>query len=105
MAFRKAIGAEAFELLEDTLGEFQRIAALLHALKQLGLEFRDIALGLEGRHGPAQLIGLRGREACAYDGDAHSLLLKQRDTERLAEHPFQLFGTDRIPPHGPPVGG
>ena len=83
MAFGKAIGAEAFELPEDALGEFLRIATVLHALKQLGPEFRDVALGLEGRHGAAQLIGLRGRKSCAFDGDAHSLLLKQRDTERL----------------------
>ena len=68
------------------------IAALQHALEELGLEFRDVALELEGRHGAAQLIGLGGREACAFDGDAHRLLLEQRHAERLAEHPFQLFG-------------
>ena len=66
------------------------IATALHALKQLGPEFRDVALGFEGCHGAPQLIGLRGREACAFDGNAHSLLLKERDTERLVEHSFQL---------------
>jgi hypothetical protein len=68
MAFGKAVAAEAFQLLEGLLGEFALVAVRHHAVDQLGAELRDAAGVLEGRHGAAQLVGLAGREAGAFDG-------------------------------------
>ena len=45
---------------------------------------------LEGRHGAAKLVGLAGREARAFDGDPHRLLLEQRHAQRLAQHLLQF---------------
>jgi hypothetical protein len=51
----------------------------------------------EGRHGTAKLIRLPGREARAFDRDAHGLFLKQRYPQRLAEHALKLgFGIDGL---------
>jgi hypothetical protein len=50
----------------------------------------DPAGELEGRHGPAQLVGLAGREPGAFDGHAHGLFLEERHAQRLAQHLLQL---------------
>ena len=52
----------------------------------------DRADPLEGRHGAAQPVGLRGREAGADDRDLHRLLLEQRHAERLLEHALERLG-------------
>jgi hypothetical protein len=49
-------------------------------------EMADAAGELERRHRAAQLIGLAGGEAGAFDGDPHRLFLEERHAERLAEH-------------------
>ena len=90
MAFRESVAAEAFELLEGLLGELLLVAVGDHAGDELVAEGGDAAGELEGRHALAELVGLAGREAGAYDGDAHGLLLEQRHAERLAEHLLQL---------------
>ena len=56
----------------------------------LSPKLRDAAGVLEGRHGAAELVGLAGREAGAFDRDLHRLFLKQRHAERLAEHLLKL---------------
>ncbi len=91
MAFGKTIGAEALNLRKAARGEIAVVAFRGHALDHLRAERMDRADALEGRHGAAQLVGLRRREACANNGDLHRLLLKQRHAERLAEHGLQLF--------------
>ena len=89
VAFGKAIFAEAFDLPEAALGEF--------ALVALGGQPRDHAVAerlnrtgaAKGRHRAAQLVGFRRRET-GENGDLHRLFLKQRHTERLAQHRLQL---------------
>ncbi len=90
MAFGEAVAAEALDLLEAALGEVARIAARDHAFDQLLLVAADRAEIAEGRHRPAQAVGLRGREARGGDREVHRLLLEQRHAERLLEHIAQL---------------
>jgi len=85
VAFRKAIFAEPLDLAETMLGEFQRIVPLEHAVDEALAEIGDLSGPAERRHGPAQPIGLRRREAGGGNGDLHGLLLEQRHPER----PFQ----------------
>ena len=59
MAFRKAVFAETLDLLEAALREFALVAIGQHAVDHLALESADGADALEGRHGAAQLVGLR----------------------------------------------
>ena len=100
VAFRKAVFAEAFDLLEAALGEVARIAVRQHAVDHLALERADGADALEGRHGAAQLVGFRRREAGGDDGDLHRLFLEQRHAERLRQHRFQRLRRigDRLDP-------
>jgi hypothetical protein len=81
---------EAFELAEGLGGELLGVAALNHARDELFAEPGHAPGVLERRHGPAKLVRLAGREARAFDGDAHRLLLEQRHAERLAQHPLQF---------------
>ncbi|KOT25677.1 hypothetical protein DM52_4833 [Burkholderia mallei] len=89
MAFRKAILAEALDLLEDLLGEFAGIAALEHPRDDPLVILAEIALAFPRRHRPAQRIGLAGREARRDDRDLHHLLLENRNPERALEHAFE----------------
>ena len=76
MAFGKAIGAEALDLVETGLREFLFIAALYHAADEFlfkRMHRPDIA---EGCHGAAQAIGLFRRELRGHDGQPHRLLLE-----------------------------
>ena len=94
MRFRKAIFAEAEDLVEYLPGEALRIATLVHAVDQAPLERSQTALALPGRHGPAQPVGLAGREARRNDRQLHDLLLENRHAERTLEH--LLHGLTRI---------
>ena len=91
MALGKPVGAEALDLLEAALGEIALIAARDHSGNHLVSKGADKSGALEGRHGAAQQIRLRAREARRDDGDPHRLFLKQRHAERLAEHLLQLL--------------
>jgi hypothetical protein len=63
MAFREAIGAKAFDLLEDPVRKLRIVAPPNHPADQ-PLPINAHALGMfEGRHGTAQLVRLVGREA------------------------------------------
>ena len=92
MAFRKAVFAEALDLLEAALGEIALVALRHHALDHLALERADGADPPERRHRAAQPVGLRRPEAGRHDRDPHRLFLEQRHAERLAEHLFKLVG-------------
>ena len=83
VAFRKAVFAEAFDLLETALREFALVTIGKHAVDHLALESADGADTLEGRHGTAQPVGLRWREAGGDNGDLHRLLLEQRHAQGL----------------------
>src|SRR5882672_12406802 len=90
MAFRKSVTAEALQLLEDLLGKDTLVAVADHSIDELVLEGADAAAGLERRHALAELVGLARREPGAFDRHPHRLFLKQRHTERLAEHLLQF---------------
>ena len=92
MAFRKTIGAEAFDLMEAAFSEVLRIAAGHHAGDHLLEEAMDGARIAERRHGAAELVGFLRRELRRLDGDAHRLLLKQRHAQRPAQHLLQFVG-------------
>jgi hypothetical protein len=78
VAFGKAVGAEALDLLDQLLRELGIDAVPGHAGHQLFFELAD-ALGVfEGRHRLAQLVRARRREARALDRDLHRLFLEQR---------------------------
>ena len=90
MALRKTIAAEPFELAEGPLGEFLVVAACDHAGDELFLERRHTTGELERRHGAAKLIGLSRREARAFDGNPHRLLLEERHSQGLTQHLFKF---------------
>ena len=81
MAFRKTIFAKAFDLLEDALGKFQRIALLDHPPDQPLIKWTQTTLALPRGHCPAQAVGLaRGKVGCQYR-QLHHLLLEYRHTQ------------------------
>src|SRR5690606_36959834 len=80
-----------FDLVKAALREVAVVAARGHSLDHAVAEEVDVAVLLEGRHGPAQAGGLRRGEAGADDGDPHRLLLEQGHPHGLAEHLFQLL--------------
>ena len=90
MALGEAVGPKTFELLEGALGEIPSVAVGDHAFDEAALEAVDAARELEGRHGAAQFVGLRRREAGADHRHLHCLLLEQRHAEGFAQHSFQL---------------
>ena len=92
MAFRKAIAAEALDLLEAALGEVALIAARHHALDHHGLELVDGADIAEGRHGAAQAVGLLVGELRRDHGELHRLLLEERHAQGLGQNLVQLVG-------------
>src|SRR3546814_17037902 len=78
VALGKAVTAEALDLLERTLGELFRIAALAHPPAQFVIEVRPSAGDLECRHPAATLFGLRGCDPRASDPPFPPLLLEPR---------------------------
>ena len=79
MALRKAVLAEALDLVEAALGKLRVVAPFDHAPDHLALELFDRPAGAEGRHGLAQLVRLRGAELGRVDGDLHRLFLEDRN--------------------------
>ena len=104
MAFRKAVAAEALDLLEGALGEILRVAVRDHAVDHLVAKRADAAGRLERRHRPAQRVGLGRGEAGADDRHLHRLLLEERHAQGLLQHLLQLRAWD-IRPSPCPRGG
>src|SRR4051794_31724328 len=92
MAFRKAVGAKPFDLMEAALCEVLRVAAGNHAVDHLGEEAMDGTRIAERGHGATELVGFLRREPRRLDSDAHRLLLEQRHAQRPAKHLLQLVG-------------
>ena len=86
MRFRKAVFAEAQDLLVDLPREALGVAARRHAVDQALLEVLEAALAPPRRHRAAQVIGLARREAGGDDRELHHLLLEDRHAERALEH-------------------
>jgi hypothetical protein len=78
MALRKAVLAEALDLLEDALGVLVRVALLDHPADQALVERRQAAAPLPRRHRAAQRVGLAGAEVGGEHRDLHHLLLEDR---------------------------
>jgi len=77
MTLRKAVFAEALDLLEASLGEVALVAVAGHAFDEVVLESVDRAGPTKRRHGTAQLVGFLRLETCRIDGDLHRLFLEQ----------------------------
>ena len=76
---------ESLELVEDAFARGRVDAALGHPRHQVTLEgFHALGAAL-GAHGAAQLVGARTRQAGRVRGDAHELLLEERDAQGLAQ--------------------
>ena len=76
---------ESLELIEDACACGRVDAALGHPRHQVALEgFHALGATL-GAHGSAQLVGARTRQAGRVRGDAHELLLEERDAQGLAQ--------------------
>ena len=90
----KAVFAEALDLAEDLARETFVVTARAHAVDEPLLEMPEAAAPLPGRHAPAQLIGLAGREARRDDGELHHLFLEDRHAQRARQH--ALHGVARI---------
>src|SRR5688572_3603277 len=91
MAFREAVAAKAFDLLEGPFRKFPLVAALDHTFDHLVLETADPAGEFERRHRPAQRVRLRRRETGPDDRDLHRLFLEEGDSQRLFEHRSKLL--------------
>ena len=92
---REAVLAEPFDLLENLLGELERIATRLHAIEQLSLEQMHRAAAVPCGHGASEKIRLPRCEAGRLDRDLHHLFLKNRYAERLLQNAFQFFARIR----------
>src|SRR5579871_4195197 len=76
MAFGETVAAKSFDLFEDALRVFRRIAVPGHPVDKLLLEFRHLPMSFESGHGSTELVGLRRGETCRNDRDLHRLLLE-----------------------------
>src|SRR3978361_623602 len=85
MAFRKAVFAEALDLLEDALGKRLLVAARRHAVDDLVVILLQPARALPRRPRAPQTVRLARREAGGQHGDLHDLFLEHGDTEGAAE--------------------
>ena len=92
VALRKAVLAEALDLLEDALGELGRVALLDHAADQPVVERLEPAAALPRRHRAAQLVGLAGREVGREHRDLHHLLLEDRHAQGALSAGFSSSG-------------
>src|SRR5262245_12946694 len=92
MAFGKAIGAEALDLLEAAFCKIALIAAPHHAFDHLRLETMDRTDMAEGRHCASQSVRLFRCEVGSNDGKAHRLLLEKGNAQRFSKHVSQLVG-------------
>ena len=89
MALRKAVFAKAFDLLEQAVGEFLRVAIGHHGADQAIVKVLYTALALPCGHGAAQAVGLAAAEIGCGHGDLHHLLLKDGHAQSALEHFFQ----------------
>ena len=98
---------ERLDLLVDLVGQFAGDALGGHPVVEPPPQRVDAFDGPLGPHGPAQLVGLGGREAGGVHGDLHELFLEQRDAQRPRESWFQALvreGDLLVAPLAPDVG-
>src|ERR1700689_4469898 len=90
MAFRKAVAAEPFDLIEAVFCEHRIVTTPDHVSDHLGFEFADGADIAKRRHRAAQPVGFLGSKFCSLNGDTHRLFLEQRHAEGLVQNFFKL---------------
>jgi hypothetical protein len=91
VTFRKAITAEALDLLEQPRRELGGVTAFEHAVHDPLAMFFHAAMALPGRHRTTQLIRFARRIAGRHDRQLHHLLLKQRYAEGAFEHGLEIL--------------
>jgi hypothetical protein len=89
VAFGETVFAKAFDLLEQAVGKFLRVAVGDHGADQAVVEMVHATLALPGGHGAAQAVGLATTKVGRSHGDLHHLLLKNRHAQGPLEHFFQ----------------
>ena len=90
MAFGKAVFAKAFDLGKTSVGKIGLIATLQHAAHEPVAEGGYGAHPFERRQAAAQTVRLARIKARGDNGNLHGLFLKQRHTQRAAQHAFQF---------------
>ncbi len=91
MAFGETVFAKTFDLAEDGLGEFGRVAIGQHALHHLVVELVHPALAFPGGHGTAQLVGFSRSEAGRQHRNLHHLLLEDGHAQGARQRGFEGF--------------
>ena len=91
MGFRKAVVAEALDLVEQLLGKILLVATSQHTVHQLLAIRLQPTLAFPGRHGASQLIGLTAGETCGHHGQLHHLLLENRYAQGAFQRIFNRF--------------
>src|SRR6187399_1538423 len=86
MRLRKAVVAEAFDLLEQRFAETPIDPLFRESVEQPLAMAQEPSRFFPGRHVAAQLIGLAAAVPRADDRDLHHLLLEQRYPERPFEN-------------------
>ena len=89
MRLREPEVRKALELFEDTLTRGRVDPPFLHARHKVPLEGFHALRAALGAHRATQLIGARPRQARRIRRDAHELLLKEGNPERLAQGGFE----------------
>ena len=90
MTFREAVLAETPDLVENPPGELRSNPLFHHTLDELLLVLVDTPGASPGRHIPSELIRLSGCVVRRNHGQAHDLLLKERDSQGPLEHRFEI---------------
>ena len=85
VAFRKAVFAEALDLIEEAFGKCPLIAVAQHAGHELVAMRLQAALFLPRRHVTAQPVGTFSGVIGRDHGQFHHLLLKDGDTQRASQ--------------------
>ena len=85
MRLRESEVCKALELFEDALARGRVDPPLFHAGHQVPLQGLHALGAALSPHRATQLIGMRSRQARRVCRDAHELLLKEGDAERLAQ--------------------
>jgi hypothetical protein len=96
VALGKSVFAKTLDLGKAARRKGHVITPHDHPVDELLVEELDRADALEGRHGAAQLVGLRGFELRRHDRNAHRLLLKQRHAHGLVQNLLQLVGRPMV---------
>ena len=89
VALRKAVFAKPFNLLEQAVGKFLRVAVRHHRTHQALVKMVHAAPAFPGGHGAAQAVGLATAEVRSGHGDLHHLFLEYGYAQGALQHFLQ----------------